>query len=208
MEKSTTYFAVTTKEQAESIFGDIFAGNGLADALEKIANSCFPFLSAGEILSAFTNAYAHGVHDGGGFAVVNPEDSAVYPAADIMDRGSAYRVCDKEDAYHACAWAMKEYGIANIPSKVANTSFPLLTVNDVAKTAASVLRTVGKHKSKMYLSVGSDDDKPDEMNEFLVKHGIADVPRMPFSNHDRDAALGICKKIADISQGWRWKAKA
>lgn len=208
MEEATTYFVVTTKEQAESIFGDIFAGNSLADALKEIANSCFPLLSAGEILSAFTNAYAHGVHDGGGFAIVDPEDSAVYPAADIMNRDSAYRVCNEEDAYHACAWAMKEYGVANIPSKIANTSFPLLTVNDVSKVAASILRTVGKHRGKMYLSVGSDDDKPNEMNEFLVKHGIADVPRMPLSDHDRNAVLGICKKITGISQGWRWKPKA
>lgn len=115
-----------------------------------------------------------------------------------MEGESEIRICNADDAYHACAWCIEQYkGTEDVPQKIANTMFPLLTVNDVCKTAASVLKKLAGRR--MFLSDGSAEDDNKEASRFLMKKGIADVSRKTLEGGNLVKAIAICEKLANLS---------
>lgn len=190
-EKNAVVYAdVLTKEQAASLFKEYFDDAPVADALAEIANIHLPFLSAGEIIHAFADAYPL---DGGGLAVMThaPEDSD-YPAIDLLKNNSVASVYLETDAYHAVECAKHNFLFG-----FDKTFFPLLSVNDVLKTFASLFRI--KRGLRIRLSDGIDDGlsyhEKKEQSIFLMKKGIADVPHLPLEEKDKELCDSIAKKL-------------
>ena len=162
----------------------------VADALAEIASIHLPFLSASEIIHAFADSYPL---DGGGLVVMThaAEDSD-YPAADLLDDDSVATICTEADAYHAVGCVKNDliFGFCK-------TFFPLLSVNDVLKTFASLFRI--KRSLRIRLSDGIDDGlsyhEKKEQSVFMMKKGIADVPRLPLEEKDKELCDNIAKKL-------------
>ena len=190
-EKNAVVYAdVLTKEQAASLFKEYFDDAPVADALAGIANIHLPFLSASEIIHAFADSYPL---DGGGLAVIThkPEDSD-YPAVDLLKNNSVASVYQETDAYHAVECVKHNFLFG-----FDKTFFPLLSVNDVLKTFASLFRI--KRGLRIRLSDGTDDGlsyhEKKEQSVFMMKKGIADVPRLPLEEKDKELCDSIAKKL-------------